>query len=130
MAVGTRVKDQVFQWVCVAAAVGVLLLGLSRGNARAGLFGAGVLLGYAVLQGVSRRLTPGARLLTGSEADQRERRAHYLATRSAGQVALVIAAAGALAALVADDTTGLWVAGSTLAVLVSFVATLWWHARR
>lgn len=130
MAAPARLKDRVFQLVCVAAALGVLVVGLSRGNARAGLIGAGVLLGYAVLAGVSRRLTPGARLLTGDEADHRERVAHYRATRAAGQTALVIAAAGVLAALVFDQVTGLWVAGATLAVLVSFVAALWWHARR
>ncbi len=122
-------KDRLFGAICLVGAVAVLVLGVSRGNARAGLIGAGILLGYAVLQSVSRRLTPGARLLTGVEADERERRAQVLATRTAGQAALGLAGLGVLLSLVVDWTTGLWVAGATMLVVVAFVAALWWHGR-
>lgn len=129
MARRVPLKDRLFTGLCVVGAVAVLVLGVSRGNARAGLIGAGILIGYAVLQSVSRRLTPGARLLTGVEANERERAAQLLATRSAGQAAIGVAAVGVLLSLVWDWTTGLWVAGATLLVVVAFVASLWWHAR-
>jgi len=122
-------KDRLFSAFCLVGAVAVLVLGVSRGNPRAGLIGAGILIGYAVLQAVSRRLTPGARLLTGVEADERERTAQLLATRSAGLAAIGVAAIGVLLSLVWDWSTGLWVAGATMLVVVSFVASLWWHAR-
>lgn len=130
MARRVPLKDRLFSGLCLLGAVVVLMVGVSRGNARAGLIGAAILLGYAVLQSVSRRLTPGARLITGSEADERERRAQLLATRSAGQSAIGIAAVGVLVSLVWDWSTGLWVAGATMLVVASFVASLWWHGRK
>lgn len=129
MARTVPLKDRLFTGLCLLGAIAVLVFGFSRGNARAGLIGAGILIGYAVLQSVSRRLTPGARLLTGSEADEHERRAQVLATRSAGQAAIGLAALGVLLSLVMDWTTGLWVAGATMLVVVAFVASLWWHGR-
>lgn len=131
MAAGRPVplKDRLFTLLCYAGAAAVLVIGLSRGNPRAAFIGAGVLVGYAVLQGVSRRLTPGARLLTGSEADERERRVQVQATRLAGQVALLLAAVGVLLALLLDWDEGLWVAGATMLVVVAFVGGLWFYHR-
>jgi uncharacterized membrane protein len=122
-------KDRLFSLLCFAGAVLVLVVGLSRGNPRAAFIGAGVLVGYAVLQDVSRRLTPGARLLSGSEADERERRVQMQATRLAGQVAVLLTGLGVLAALLLDWTPGLWVAGASTLVVVAFVGGLWFYHR-
>jgi hypothetical protein len=122
-------KDRLFTTLCVLAAAAIAVIGISRGNLRAGLVGAALFLGYAVLHGVTRRLVPTARMLTGSEADERERLAQFRATRLAGQVALGLAAVGVVLALTAEWQTGLWVAGSALAVVVAFTAGLWVFGR-
>lgn len=114
---------------CVAGAVVVGLLGVSRGNWRAALVGAVLFLGYAVMHSVARRLTPAARVITGHEADDRERLAQFRATRLAGQVALATAAVGVALALFNGWDTGLWVAGAVLLVVVAFVLGLWLHGR-
>lgn len=124
-----RLKDRLFVGLCLLAAVAVAALGVARGNPRAAAIGAGLFLGYAVLHSVVRRLEPAARLVTGQEADHAERLAQFRATRTAGAVALIIAAAGLALALFADWGTGLWVAGTAGIVLVSFVTALWWHSR-
>lgn len=124
-----RLKDRLFTALCVLAAVAVALAGLSRGNWRAALVGAVLFLGYAVMHSVTRRLTPAARVLTGHEADDRERLAQFRATRLAGQVALATAAVGVALALFSGWDTGLWVAGAVLLVVAAFVLGLWLHGR-
>jgi uncharacterized membrane protein len=89
----------------------------------------GLFLGYAVLHSVVRRLEPAARLVSGHEADERERRAQFRATRSAGQTALFLAVAGVALSIFAGWDTGLWVAGTALAVLSAFVLALWFFGR-
>lgn len=129
MAPPSRLKDRLFSGLCVLAAFGVLVLGLSRGNPKVGFIGAGLFLGYAALHAVTRRLLPAARLLSGTEADRRQRRAHYQATRTAGQVGLVVAAAGVLLALSRDWAPGLWVAGTSILLMASFGLVLWLAGR-
>lgn len=124
-----RLKDRLFVGLCVLAAVAVVLFALSRGNPRAAAIGGGLFLGYAVLHSVVSRLEPAARLVTGQEADHAERLVQFRATRTAGQVALLIAVVGVALALFADWGTGLWVAGTALVVVASFAAALWWFGR-
>lgn len=129
MTVGARLKDRIFTLLCVVAAAAVLVIGISRGNARAGLVGAAVFLGYAVVQAVARRITPAARLLTGREADDREILAQYRATRLAGQVALAVAGAGVVLGLATGWDGGLYAAGAATLVVAAFAGGLWWFAR-
>ena len=124
-----RLKDRLFTVLCVLAAFAVVFLGLSRGNPRAAAIGGGLFLGYAVLHSVARRLEPAARLVTGHEADAAERLAQFRATRTAGQTAVMIAAVGVALALFANWGTGLWVAGTAILVVASFVVGLWWFNR-
>lgn len=111
------------------AAFAVVFLALSRGNPRAAAIGGGLFLGYAVLHSVARRLEPAARLVTGHETDAAERLAQFRATRAAGQTAVMIAAVGVALALFANWGTGLWVAGTAIVVVASFVVALWWFSR-
>lgn len=129
MAGPARLKDRLFTGLCVLAALAVAVVGLSRGTVKAGLIGAAVFLGYAVLQAVTRRLTPAARLLTGNEADDRERLAQFRATRLAGQVAMLVAGIAALLTLAVDWDPGPWVAGACGVVLAGFVGGLWHYGR-
>ncbi|QDO87310.1 hypothetical protein FNH13_02325 [Ornithinimicrobium ciconiae] len=124
-----RLKDRLFVGLCVLAAVAVVLFALSRGNPRAAAIGGGLFLGYAVLHSVVRRLEPAARLVTGHEADQAERLTQFRAMRTAGQMALLVAVVGVALALFADWDTGLWVAGTAVVVVASFVVALWWFGR-
>lgn len=129
MASSPRLKDRLFTLLCTGAAAAILLAGVSRGNVKVGVAGAAFFLGYAVLQSVTRRLTPAARLLTGSEADQRERLAQFRATRTAGQVALGLAVVALALDLAVGWAPGIWVAGACLLVVVAFVAALWFFSR-
>ncbi|MCK0112105.1 hypothetical protein MWU75_08150 [Ornithinimicrobium sp. F0845] len=124
-----RLRDRLFTGLCVLAALAVVLFALSRGNPRAAAIGGGLFLGYAVLHAVVRRLEPAARLVTGHEADDAERLVQFRATRTAGQVALLVAVVGVALTLFADWDTGLWVAGTAVVVVASFVGALWWFGR-
>lgn len=124
-----RLRDRLFTGLCVLLALAVVLFALSRGNPRAAAIGGGLFLGYAVLHSVVRRLEPAARLTTGAEADAAEQLAQFRATRTAGQTALLVAVVGVALSLFADWDTGLWVAGTAVLVLASFVAALWWFGR-
>lgn len=123
-------KDRLFTALCVLGAVAVLVGGLSRGNPRVAFAGAVFFLGYAVLQSVSRRLMPAARLVSGHETDLAERMAQFRATRLAGQAALLVAAVGLALELGIGWGPGLWVAGSALFVVAVFVGALVWFSRR
>ncbi|MGB3829321.1 MAG: hypothetical protein WA962_11150 [Ornithinimicrobium sp.] len=125
-----RVKDRLFTLLCIIGAVVVLVFGFSRGNPRVALGGAAILLGYATLQTVARRLTPGARMVMGSEADARERLVQFQATRLAGQVAIGFTLLGVALAVLWDWTVGLWVAGACALVLVTFVGGLVYFTRK
>jgi uncharacterized membrane protein len=124
-----RLKDRLFTLLCTGAAAAILLAGASRGNLRVGIVGAAFFLGYAVLHSVTRRLTPAARLLTGDEADDRERLAQFRATRTAGQVALGAALVAILLDLSTGWAPGIWVAGACLLVVAAFVGSLWFFSR-
>ena len=126
MASRPRLKDRLFTALCTLGALVVLVAGLSRGNTKVAIFGALFFLGYGVLHSVTRRLTPAARLLSGSEADHAERLAQFRATRTAGQVALGIALVGLVLEFTLQWEPGLWVAGTALLV----VAALWFFSRR
>lgn len=124
-----RVKDRLFSLLCLVAAALVLVVGFSRGNPKVALGGAAILMGYAVLQSVARRLTPGARLLVGSEADAAERLVQFKATRLAGQAAVGIAVVGVALSILWNWDVGLWVAGACGLVLASFVGALVFYSR-
>lgn len=124
-----RVKDRLFSLLCLVAAAVVLVVGFSRGNPKVALGGAAILMGYAVLQTVARRLTPGARLLVGSEADAAERVVQFKATRLAGQVAVGIALVAIAVSIFWEWDVGLWVAGACGLILVSFVGALVFYSR-
>ncbi|USQ80351.1 hypothetical protein NF556_01415 [Ornithinimicrobium faecis] len=124
-----RLRDRLFTGLCVLAAFGVVFLALSRGNPRAAVIGGGLFLGYALLHSVVRRLEPTARLVSGHEADGAERLAQFRATRTAGQTALLVAVVGVALSLFADWDTGLWIAGTAVLVVASFVVALWWFGR-
>ncbi len=123
------VKDRLFTLLCIVAAAVVLLFGFSRGNPRVALGGAAILLGYAALQTVARRLTPGARMLMGSEADAQERLVQFKATRLAGQVAIGFTLLGVVFAVIWNWNAGLWVAGACATVLLTFVGGLLYFTR-
>lgn len=123
-------KDRLVTGLCVLGALVVLVGGLSRGNPRVAFAGAAFFLGYAVLQSVSRRLLPAARLVSGHEADHAERMAQFRATRLAGQAALLVAAAGLALELGIGWEPGLWVAGAALLVVAVFVGALAWFSPR
>lgn len=123
-------KDRLFGLLTFVAAVVIFVVGMSRGNVRVAVVGALFFLGYGVLHSVTRRLTPAARLLSGSEADQRERMVQFRATRAAGQVALAVAALGVVLELGVQWEPGLWVAGACLLVVAAFVCGLWFFSRR
>lgn len=122
-------KHRIFIALCFAAAVVVLVFGLSRGNPKGALISAGVLIGYALLQDVSMRLTPTARLVSGQEADGAERMVHYTATKQAGQAAMVVAGVGAIGLLVLDWAPGLWLVVASGAIVLTFVVSLLIHDR-
>lgn len=124
MPVKPQVKDRLFRLLCVVAAVAVLVIGFSRGNPRVAIGGAAVFLGYALLQWVAQRLTPGARVLIGSEADAQERLIQFRATQRAGQVAVALVIVGVAVSLFWDWETGLWVAGACSLVLATFIISL------
>lgn len=124
-----RLKDRLFTGLCVMAAFAVVFVALSRGNPRAAAIGGGLFLGYAVLHRVVRRIEPAARVVSGHEADTAERLVQYRATRAAGQTALLVAVIGVGLALFADWDPGLWVAGTGVLVVASFVTALWWFGR-
>lgn len=129
MATRPRLKDRLFTLLCTLAAAAILLAGLSRGNTKVAIGGALFFLGYAVLHSVTRRLTPAARMLSGSEADDRERMAQFRATRLAGQVALGVAAVALVMEFAIQWAPGVWVAGACLLVVAAFVAGLWVYSR-
>lgn len=129
MASRPRLKDRLFSLLCTVGAAAFLLAGASRGNLKVGVVGAAFFLGYGVLHALTRRLTPGARLLTGSEADQAERLAQFRATRLAGQAALALAATGVVLELTTGWAPALWVAGTALAIVAVFTGALWFHGR-
>jgi hypothetical protein len=129
MAARPRLQDRLFTALTTLGALVVLVVGLSRGNTKVAVFGALFFLGYGVLHSVTRRLTPAARLVTGSEADHAERMAQFRATRLAGQAALVVAAVGVVLELTLQWEPGLWVAGTALLVVAAFVAGLWIFSR-
>ena len=129
MAHRPRLKDRLFTALCTLGAVVVLVAGFSRGNTKVAIFGALFFLGYGVLHSVTRRLTPAARLLSGSEADHGERLAQFRATRTAGQVALGLALVGVVLELTLQWEPGLWVAGAALLVVAAFVGGLWFFSR-
>ena len=130
MASRPRLKDRLFTLLCTVGAAAILLAGASRGNLKVGLVGAAFFLGYGVLHSVTRRLTPAARLLTGSEADRAEQLAQFRATRLAGQVALALAAVGVVLELTTAWSPALWVAGTALVIVAVFTGALWFHGRR
>jgi drug/metabolite transporter (DMT)-like permease len=123
-------KDRLFTALCLVGAVVVLVGGFARGNPRVAVVGAGFFLGYAVLQSVTRRLTPAARLVSGQETDLAERMAQFRATRLAGQAALLVAAVGLALELGVEWAPGLWVAGTALLVVAVFVGGLVWFSPR
>lgn len=123
-------KDRLFTALCTLGALVILVAGLSRGNYRVAILGALFFLGYGVLHAVSRRLTPAARLMSGSEADHAERMAQFRATRLAGQLALLLAAVGITLDLTLDWLPGLVMAGTALAVVAGFVGALWFYGSR
>lgn len=129
MRISPRVKDRLFTLICFVAAVVVLVAGFSRGNPKVALGGAAILMGYAVLQSVATRLTPGARLLVGSEADAQERLVQFKATRLAGQAAVGIALVGVALSIFWNWDVGLWVAGACGLVLAAFVGALFFYSR-
>lgn len=129
MRISPRVKDRLFSLICLVAAAVVLVVGFSRGNPRVALGGAAILIGYAVLQSVATRLTPGARLLVGSEADAQERLVQFKATRLAGQTAVGIAIVGVALSIIWNWDVGLWVAGACGLVLATFVGSLVYYSR-
>lgn len=122
------VKDRLFTALCLLGAVVVLVLGFSRGNPKVALAGAGILAGYAVLQSVARRLTPGARLVIGSEADAAERMVQVRATRLAGQVAVALLVLALLVWVFWDSRAALWAALACAAILATFVGGLTWFS--
>lgn len=124
-----QVKDRLFSLLCLLAAALVLVVGFSRGNPKVAFGGAAILMGYAVLQSVARRLTPGARLLVGSEADDAERLVQFKATRLAGQAAVGMAVVGVALSIFWEWDVGLWVAGACGLVLASFVGALVFYSR-
>ncbi len=129
MQIKPRMKDRLFTALCIVGAAVVLVVGFSRGNPRVALGGAAVLLGYVALQTLARRLTPGARLVMGSEADAAERLVQFKATRLAGQVAIALTALGVVLAAAWDWGPGLWVAGACATVVLTFVAGLVFFSR-
>ncbi|MGC1208224.1 MAG: hypothetical protein WA880_09770 [Ornithinimicrobium sp.] len=129
MPIKPGVKDRLFTLLCIIAAAVVLIFGFSRGNPRVALGGAAILLGYAALQTVARRLTPGARMLMGSEADAQERLVQFKATRLAGQVAVAFTLLGIVGALLWNWNAGLWIAGACGLVVVAFVGGLVYFTR-
>lgn len=128
MARRPALKDRLFTAVCTLGALVFLVAGFSRGHPKAALLGAGFCLGYAVLQSVTRRLTPAARLLS-SEAEHAERVVQFRATRLAGSVALAVAAVGLVLEMTVGWEPAVWVAGTALVVVASFVAGLWGFSR-
>ncbi len=124
-----RVKDRLFTLLCFACAALVLVVGFSRGNTKVALGGAAVFVGYAVLHSVARRLTPGARMLMGSEADAQERMVQFKATRLAGQMALCLAILGVAISVLWDWAAGLWIAGACGVVVMTFIGGLWHFTR-
>jgi len=129
MALSAPVKDRLFTTLCLLVAVVVLVLGFSRGNPKVALGGAAIFVGYAVLQWTARRLTPGARLVIGSEADAVERVVQAKATRLAGQVAVALMVLAVLLWVLWDSRAALWVAGALALVVTSFIAGLVWFSR-
>lgn len=123
-----RLKDRLFSAVSTLGALIILFVGFSRGNPKVAIFGALFFLGYGVLHSVTRRLTPAARLVTGHEADQAERMTQFKATQLAGQVALLIAAIGVVLELTLSWPPALWIAGSAMAVVATFVLGLWFFS--
>lgn len=129
MASRPRLQDRLFTLLCTGAAAAILIAGASRGNLKVGVAGAVFFLGYGVLHSVTRRLTPAARLLTGDDADARERLAQFRATRTAGQTALGLALVAISLDLATQWEPGVWVAGACLLVVGAFVGALWFFSR-
>jgi hypothetical protein len=129
MALPAPVKDRLFTALCLLVAAVVLVLGFSRGNPKVALGGAGIFVGYAVLQWAARRLTPGARLVIGSEADTAERLVQAKATRLAGQVAVAVLVVAVLLWVLWDSRAALWVALACALVVSTFVGGLVWFSR-
>ncbi|GGK78698.1 hypothetical protein [Ornithinimicrobium pekingense] len=125
-----RLQDRLFTILTTLGAAAIFVAGMSRGNTRVAVLGAVFFLGYGVLHAVTRRLTPAARMLSGSEADHAERLAQFRATRTAGQVALGLAAVGLALELAVQWPPALWVSGTALLVVAVFVAALWFFGRR
>lgn len=130
MASRPTLKDRLFTLLCTAGAIVLVVVGLSRGNWRLAVFGALFFAGYAVLHGAARRLTPAARLVSGVEADDRERRAQFRATVLTGQVSLGVAVVAALVDILVGWAPGLWIAGTALLVIAVFVGALSFFGRR
>ncbi len=129
MASRPRLKDRLFTLITTAGAAVIFVAGMSRGNTRVAVVGALFFLGYGVLHSVTRRLTPAARMLSGSEADHAERLAQFRATRTAGQAALAVAAVGVALDLALQWPPALWVSGTALLLVASFVGALWFWGR-
>jgi len=130
MALSAPVKDRLFTALCLLLAVVVLVLGLSRGNTKLALGGSALFVGYAALQWAARRLTPGARLVIGSEADAAERVVQVRATRLAGQVAVALLVLAVLLWVLWDSRAALWVAVACALIVSSFVGGLMWFSRQ
>jgi uncharacterized membrane protein len=129
MALRPRLQDRLFSLLTTLGAAAIFVAGMSRGNVRVAVLGALFFLGYGLLHSVTRRLTPAARMFSGSEADRAERLAQFRATRTAGQVALGIAALGVVLDLAMGWPPALWVSGTALVVVGSFAAALWFYGK-
>jgi uncharacterized membrane protein len=125
-----RLQDRLFTLLTTAGAAAFFVVGMSRGSTRVAVLGAVFFLGYGVLHSVTRRLTPAARMLSSSEADDAERLAQFRATRTAGQVALGVAGLGLVLDLALQWPPALWVSGTALLVVAVFVAALWFYGRQ
>src|SRR5690606_4650437 len=129
MALRPRLQGRLFALLTTLGDAALFRAGRKSGNDRVAVLGALFFLGYGLLHSVTRRLTPAARMLSGSEADRAERLAQFRATRTAGQVALGIAALGVVLDLAMGWPPALWVSGTALVVVGSFVAALWFYGK-
>lgn len=129
-ALGARVRHRLLVGLCLAFAVLLAFLGLSRGNTRFALVAPAILLVYAGVLVLAQRYGPGARMLTGSAGDAVELDVVTRARTVAWNTGLLTCLVGVGFGLGAGWEPGLWFAVPGGVLLFSWVGALLWYARR
>lgn len=125
-----RARHRLLVGLCLAFAVVLALLGLSRGNTRFALAAPAILVVYAAVLVLANRYGPGARLLSGRAVGAEEIDVVTRARALSWNAGLLACLVGLGFGLGAGWEPGLWFAVPGGVLLVSWMGALFWFHRR